>query len=107
MRGLEKSYMKRGHQRNKETNIEKNKQERNKHTSRLLDQLGPEGRVGEKKLNRSQAAYKTMFDLMFPSFTKFLPFLDFQENITFWIILLFISNCMIGLYLKKIHSHFF
>ena len=34
--------MKRGHHRNIETNIE-----RNKHTSRLLDQLGPEGRVGE------------------------------------------------------------
>ena len=33
--------MKRGHQRNKE---------RNKHTSRLLDQLGPEGRVGENHL---------------------------------------------------------
>ena len=34
--------MKRGHQTNKE---------RNKHTSRLLDQLGPEGRVGEKAEN--------------------------------------------------------
>ena len=38
MRGLEKSYMKRGQPRNKEIK---------KHTSRLLDQLGPEGRVGE------------------------------------------------------------
>ena len=31
--------MKRGHQTDKQTN---------KHTSQLLDQLGPEGRVGEK-----------------------------------------------------------
>ena len=38
MRGLKKSYMKRGHQTQKETQ---------KDTSRLLDQLGPEGRVGE------------------------------------------------------------
>ena len=34
--------MKRGHQRNKETN-----KERNRHTWRLLNQLGPEGLVGE------------------------------------------------------------
>ena len=40
--------MKRGHQTNKQTN-----KQRNKHTSRLLDQLGPEGRVGENSLNSS------------------------------------------------------
>ena len=33
-----------------ETNIER-KKETNKHTLRLLNQLGPEGRVGEKQLN--------------------------------------------------------
>ena len=38
MRGLKKRYIKRGHKRNRQTN---------RHTLRLLDQLGPEGRVGE------------------------------------------------------------
>ena len=42
MRALEKNYMKRGHHSNKHRN-----KHLNKHTSRLLDQLGPEGRVGE------------------------------------------------------------
>ena len=49
MRGLEKNYMKRGHQRNKHTRKERKKQT-NKHTSRLLDQLGAEGQVGENPL---------------------------------------------------------
>jgi hypothetical protein len=42
MRALEKNYLKRGHHSNKHRN-----KHLNKHTSRLLDQLGPEGRVGE------------------------------------------------------------
>ena len=48
MRGLKKSYMKRGHH----SNIETSRKERNKHTSRLLDQLGPEGRVGENHVSK-------------------------------------------------------
>ena len=39
--------MKRGHQTKKHRNKQRNKETKNKHTSRLLDQLGPEGRVGE------------------------------------------------------------
>ena len=39
--------MKRGHKTKKHRNKE-TKKETNKHTSRLLDQLGPEGRVGKK-----------------------------------------------------------
>ena len=42
MRGLEKNYMKRGHQTDRQTDRKKDKL-----TSQLLDQLGPEGRVGE------------------------------------------------------------
>ena len=51
-----KNYMKRGHQRKKQGN-----KERNKHTLRLLDQLGPEGRVGENHTNMIDFLYASLF----------------------------------------------
>ena len=42
MSGLKKNYIKKGHQTDKQTNPQTFE-----HTSGILDQLGPEGRVGE------------------------------------------------------------
>ena len=58
MRGLKKNGMKRGLQRNKDTK-KQTKIQRNKHTSRLLDQLGPEGRVGEKSHGKGTSNTQT------------------------------------------------